>query len=167
MIAAMVGRFSPLHLGHQMIIDTMIQESGIENCVIFIGSSNSLNSSTPYTYEERERMIHLLYPKMKIFPLPDVEPELEVFRDDTNDIWLENIKKIERKLGDKFIFYGGSKEDLEILALKFKTKIAIDRYTKGKGINATNIRSAINKKEFESVEKFLDKKIGDILLQRK
>lgn len=165
MIAVLVGRFSPLHIGHQMIIDYMIRNHGIGKCLILIGSSNSISDRTPYTYKERLKMIYILYPKIKVLPLPDVEPELEYFNDYTNEIWLDNVKEIEKQSGDEFIFYGGSNEDLNILSQKFKTKVAIDRDCEGRGISATKIRQAIINNDFKYIEKLVNKKISSLVVK--
>ena len=159
MIAVLIGRFSPLHIGHQMIIDYMIKKYGVENCLILIGSSNSISDRTPYTYEERLLMIHTINPKLKVLPLPDVEPGLEYFNDGTNDVWLDSVEKIVKEFGDEFVFYGGSVKDLEILSLRFNTKVAIDRNTGGKGISATKIREGISNNNFNDVKNLVDKKL--------
>ena len=165
MIAVLVGRFSPLHIGHQMIIDYMVKRHGVENCLILVGSSNSISDRTPYTFDERLKMVHLLYPKIKVLPLPDVEPELEYFSDNTNEIWLDNIEKIEKDIGDKFIFYGGSKEDLKILSRRFDTKMAVDRNREGKDISATKIREAIADSDYKCIDKLVNKKISKLVAE--
>jgi nicotinate-nucleotide adenylyltransferase len=166
MIAVLVGRFSPLHIGHQMIVDYMIKSYGIEKCLILIGSSNSISDRTPYAYEERLKMIQILYPKLKVLPLPDIEPELEYFDDNTNETWLDNVKKIEKQFGDEFIFYGGSREDLDILSQRFKTKVAINRNREGLNISATKIRQAITNSDYEYAEKLVNKKISNLVIKK-
>jgi len=162
MIAALVGRFSPLHIGHQTIIDYMVKRHGVENCLILIGSSNSISDRTPYTFEERLKMIHTLYPKIKVLPLPDPEPELEYFSDNTNEIWLDNIEKIEKDIGDKFIFYGGSRDDLSILSQRFTVKVAVDRNREGRDVSATKIREAIADSDYKCIDKLVNKKISNL-----
>lgn len=163
MTAVLVGRFSPLHKGHQLIIDYMVKKYGIENCLILVGSSNSLTERTPYTFEQRKKMIHLLYPQIKVLPLPDIEPELELYSDNTNDLWLENIKRIEKSMDTKFIFYRGSFSDLEVLSKKFSTKVAVDRKIEGHNISGTYIRKNISNKNYKLVEKLVDIKIRKLI----
>ncbi len=162
-MGVIIGRFSPLHKGHQMIIDYMIKKHGIKNCLVLIGSSNSLTERTPYTFKQREKMIHVLYPEIKILPLPDVEPELQLYRDNTNEIWLNNVEEIEKNMGTKFVFYGGSTEDLKVLSERFPTKVAVNRITKGKNISGTIIRKNINGKNYKTVDKFVDAKITKLI----
>lgn len=164
MLAVFTGRFAPLHKGHQMTIDAMTKENGIENCLILIGSSNSYTERTPYTFEQRREMIMAIYPKIKTLPLPDVKPELKHFDGTTNTIWLERIKKIEKDLNTKFIFYGGSKEDLEILATTFETRIPIDRNKKGLNISATLVREALGKNDTQALKRMVDPRILNLVI---
>lgn len=143
-----------------MIIDYMIKKHGIENCLILIGSSNSLTERTPYTFGKRKKMVHLLYPNIKVLPLPDVEPELELYNDNTNNLWLDSVEKIEKDLNTKFIFYGGSMEDLKVLSERFPTEVAIDRTTKGKNISGTMIRKNIRDNKINLIDRLVDKKIA-------
>lgn len=126
-----LGRFSPLHKGHQMIIDKMISEFGIENCLIIVGSTNILDNRTPFTYSLRKKIIKIIYPKLKVLGIKDV------FND---DLWIKILKKIEKKLNSKFVFLGGSKTDLEVLSTGFKTMVFVSRYDAGRNICGTKVR---------------------------
>ncbi len=149
-----LGRFAPLHLGHQKIIDKMISLYGINNCLILIGSSNVINERTPYSFLFRKKLIKTIYPKINILPLVDVN----------NDrLWLDIVKKLETKLKTEFIFLGGSERDLKQHWSKFKTKVLIDRETEGKGISATNVRNMLNKVNIKELENLLDPKILKLL----
>ena len=64
-----IGRFSPLHFGHQQIID-QIKTDGLTPLVI-IGSADKLDTRTPWSATEREEMIKLVYPDIIIRQLPD------------------------------------------------------------------------------------------------
>lgn len=127
----MLGRFSPFYKGHQAQSDSMIRERGLENCLIIIGSSDSCNYRTPFSYEQRRKIIKQIYPEMKIVPLPDVNPELVYFDGSTNNQWLAEIEKLEKNISVRFVFYGGSKEYLAMLAMRFMTKIVASRSGKG------------------------------------
>lgn len=129
-----LGRFAPFHLGHKMVVDYIISRFGIENCLLLIGSSNKIDSRTPYSFTKRRNIIKRFYPLLEILALPDVENDKK---------WLASLKNLERKTHDKFIFYGGSKKDLSVLSTTFETHIAINRNTKGLGISATKIRAGL------------------------
>ncbi len=156
--AVFLGRFSPFQRGHASIVEEMIRVNGMENCLIMIGSSNTLNERTPYTYEQRAEMVKAVFPEIKTIPLPDGKPGLVYFDGSTNEEWLDNIEKIQKEQQTKFVFYGGSKEDLEILAQRFETVVLVDR-KKSPEITATNVRSALDKNDQEMLEKLLDQRV--------
>lgn len=78
-----IGRFQPLHRGHQSII-TEILHDGLHP-VVMVGSSNKRNRlKNPLTYMQREKMLHTVFPTMlTVLPLPDYE---------TDDGWIGHIK---------------------------------------------------------------------------
>lgn len=61
---------------------------------------------------------------------------------------------------------GGSKEDLEVLAERFETVILVDRFTAGKGINATAIRDLVISKNKVALANFVDIKAVDYILEK-
>jgi len=75
-----LGRFSPIHKGHQHIIDKILQD-GLTPIVI-VGSADKLNKNTPYHPLERIHMIKLLYPKIQVYALDDA---------DCWDAWYESL----------------------------------------------------------------------------
>jgi nicotinamide mononucleotide adenylyltransferase len=164
-MAAFVGRFAPIHIGHQMIIDGMVEKFGVKNCLILVGSSNSYNERTPYTFEEREKMIKTLYPEINVYPLPDMKPDLLYFDGTTNDAWLNQIKRTEKQLNAKFIFFGGSKNDLAVLSQKFKTFILIERAKKGLNISGTKVRETLDKGDMDELKRLVDQKILNMVIQ--
>lgn len=142
-----------------MTIDAMIKKFGIGNSIIMIGSSNSYTERTPYSFNERKKMIKTVYPDIKVVPIPDMQPYLPKFDGTTNDLWLNQIKKIEESMKVKFIFVGGSSKDLEVLALKFDTRVLIERKGRGHDISATAVRAALEKSDKLTLEKTLDPRI--------
>lgn len=139
-----LGRFSPFHRGHERLLCIARNNFGSENCLCIVGSSNSLNERTPYSYETRVKMIRTIFPDLEILPLPDVQPELSFFDGSTNERWLDQIERLARERQEEFVFVGGSREDLQILATRFKTQILFDREKEGEAISATQIRNALN-----------------------
>ena len=157
--AVLLGRFSPFHKGHQAEVDLMIKKHGIENCLVIIGSSDSYNFRTPFSFEERAKIIKTIYPEIEVIPLPDIQRELAYFDGSTNDKWLGNIKEIETKRGEKFIFYGGSTEDLVVLSEQFETRIAVDRNKDPLTISATEVRKELDNKNEEGLSRMLDARV--------
>lgn len=69
--ALLVGRFQIIHAGHEDMIRKA--EKLAERVLILIGSSNeSGNEKNPFSYEERKRMMSLVFPKAETAPLPDI-----------------------------------------------------------------------------------------------
>ncbi len=157
-VCVYLGRFSPFHRGHQTAIDQMVEENGTENCLVMIGSINTRNIRTPYTFEQRKAMIQSLFPQVKVIGLPDGKPGLVYFDGSTNDAWLDSIEKIQDEMGVSFVFYGGSKEDLEILSERFQTRILLDR-SKSPELTATNVRKAMEDGNVTELTNFLDPRI--------
>ncbi len=159
-----LGRFAPPHIGHQMIIDKMISEFGIGNSIIMVGSSNAYNTRTPYTFDERKTMISAIYPKIKIIPIPDMKAHLLKFDGTTDALWLSKLKIIENEMGGKFIFLGGSEEDLKVLAKMFETNVLINRVQNGLNISATEVRRAMDNNDLDKVRGMLDPKVYTLAL---
>ena len=82
-LAVVLGRFAPLHIGHQKVIDSAISDFGIKSTLVLIGSSTSYNTRTPYTLSARKQMIKAVYPKIKIAEISDIKAKKEHFNIDT------------------------------------------------------------------------------------
>ncbi len=81
-----VGRFQPLHYGHQRMIDLALNLC--QEVIIFIGSSQESGTmKNPFSYDVRKKMIEIVYKdngldRLEIKPLPDLR---ESGQDDT--VW--------------------------------------------------------------------------------
>ncbi len=65
-----IGRFQPLHLGHQEVIERA--RSLAHNVLVLVGSSGTARSvRNPFTFEERKDMIQELYPDVWVLPIKD------------------------------------------------------------------------------------------------
>jgi nicotinamide mononucleotide adenylyltransferase len=155
-----LGRFAPLQIGHQLLIDSLIARYGLPNVLLLVGSSNSYNPRTPYTYAERKEMIQAVYPGIKVAPLPDINPTQIHFDGLTNDLWLDRLQQLEKKMAAEFIFFGGSQEDLSVLSQRFKTIVLVNRHRRGLNISATQVRQALAKND----EKALDSLLSPLVL---
>lgn len=154
-----LGRFAPLHKGHQMIIDSLVKKFGSGNCLLMIGSSTSLNPRTPFSFTARKNILKTIYPDIKIIGIPDTEPEMSLFSGKNLEVWLKELKKLETKMHAEFIFYGGSSDDIRYLSPLFRTKILVNRKTSGGNISATKLREALSNSDINAVNKYLDKRI--------
>ena len=71
MLGLVIGRFQPIHLGHQSIIDQAYQKA--DQVLILISSSQeSRTDKNPLTFEERKALVSKLYPDAIILPLKDI-----------------------------------------------------------------------------------------------
>ena len=159
-----LGRFAPFHNGHGRLLSMMVEKYGVENVLVLVGSTNTLNSRTPFTYEDREEIIRISFPDVEVLPLPDGKPNMVYFDGTTNKIWLDSIEEIAKDRNEKFVFCGGSEVDLEILAERFETMILLDREVYK--VSATEVREKINKRELKTLAKMVDPKALDLILTR-
>lgn len=143
-IGVYVGRFCPLHKGHIRVIDTMINDNGIDNCIVFIGSCSTTTSwNVLFNYEQRHDLIKTLYPELRVVGIPDVyiNNNWEI----SNRIWLNILDDILDSVffygSQNRMFYGGCREDLI-------TFITANRYVNivnrdDQPIRATDIREKL------------------------
>ena len=65
-----IGRFQPLHSGHEKVIEKALSLSN--KVLVLIGSANvAPNPRNPFTYEQRAEMIKQVFPKVETRPLND------------------------------------------------------------------------------------------------
>lgn len=65
-----IGRFQPLHLGHQEVIERA--RNLAKNVLILVGSAGVARSArNPFTFEERRGMIHKIYPDVIVDGIHD------------------------------------------------------------------------------------------------
>lgn len=159
-----LGRFAPFHNGHRALLSRAIEKWGADSVLLMIGSTNTLNKRTPYTYEDRRLIIRASFPNLEILPIPDGKPNLEHFDGSTNGEWLDSIDKIALEREERFVFLGGSKEDLEVLSERFETIVLIDRTEKK--ISATEVREMIKTNNTLELKKVVDPSAIEIIIER-
>lgn len=165
LIYVFLGRFAPIQKGHQLMIDKMIEEFGINNCLLVIGSSTSLNNRTPFTFVARKKMIKILYPNIKTVGLPDTHPELVNFDNFSIDAWIKDLKNIEFEMNAHFVFCAGSSKDVKYLENDFETLIFVNRHKEGQRVSTTKVRKALNNKQTVLIQKYLDKRITNFAIR--
>ena len=101
-------------MGHQTIIDNMLELHG-EDVLLMIGSCNSmLSDRIPFSYSDRKRFILNVYPHIQLVGLPDFS---HIEQDPTFATWHSNLWDIiDLKWNgcskEDVVFYGGSYTDL-------------------------------------------------------
>lgn len=133
-----VGRMNPIHLGHEAVINHMIERYGSEHSVIVIGSSNAPTSLRHFfSYTERRDFIRQLYPDITIIGLPDYP---------TDDEWLralydiaEAVTRSDQK--SKITFFGGAEDEVKWYKEAGHTVEILDRFNGTTPIvSATQVR---------------------------
>ncbi len=157
-----LGRFAPFHNGHRLLLSKLISEYEVGNVLVLIGSTNTLNKRTPYTFEARKKIIGVSFPEVEILPLPDGKPNLEYFDGSTNSLWLDNIERIARERGEKYIFYGGDSVDLAILSERFETKVIVSREIII--MSATKVREMIRGNDLVNLTEAVDPKAIELII---
>lgn len=72
----LIGRFQPLHLAHQSIINEIMHD-GLTP-LIFIGSSNKVDDKNPFSYSQRFNIIHSIYgDEVVTLPIADFPEDSE------------------------------------------------------------------------------------------
>ena len=68
----LLGRFQPVHIGHEDMIDQAI--SMCREVAVFIGSSQESGTAiNPLSFEQRKELIENVYGKsVKVYPIPDI-----------------------------------------------------------------------------------------------
>ena len=145
----MIARFQPLHNGHKMIIDKMLQDS--KNITIILGSAQESGTElNPLSPEQRLSFVENLYGKrsnMKTFFMKDLNCDA--------DTWYKHVMNFLKKNVPQFGFpdayYCGDMVNGNYYN-KGEVKIEVINRELQKGyynISATEIRNMIRKDDYE------------------
>lgn len=136
-----LGRLSPIHAGHEQVIDHMVETCGQENSTIIIGSSNTPASMRHFfSYSERRDLVRRLYPDARVIPLPDF-PEDEEWLQALDDL-VDGVNGQENR--GKVKFFGGSDEDVRFFLDAGREVEILNRFdgTTPK-VSATEVRDSL------------------------
>ncbi len=131
----LIGRFQPLHLAHQSIINQIMHDGLVP--LIFIGSSNKSNEKNPFSYAQRASIIHEIYGGQVVtLPIPDFALDAEwAFRLEDTLKWVGIEKK------DCRIYYFLKTNDYNLFPLIAEFNYVRPTYPEIYGeINASDIR---------------------------
>ena len=142
-LGLVLGRFQIFHKGHELIIDTAL--NNCDKVLIFIGSSDKENTfDNPFNYEFRKEIIKKVYPNDNIIiaPLPDLGvgnvplwgkyvidnaikiigmPDCIIYgKEDKCETWYKNYKNLKYIRVDR--------NDIDISSTKLKQIILNDDY---------------------------------------
>jgi cytidyltransferase-like protein len=134
-----IGRFNPIHAGHEAVINQMLTYFK-HHSLIIVGSCNESQSMRHFfTYKERRDFIKTLYPHTKIVGLPDYHGD--------NDGWFtalyDLIQTCQYDLS-KVEFFGGCDEDIYWLKERGHNVTILNRFSGSTPtISATQVRDAL------------------------
>ncbi|HSI21356.1 MAG TPA: adenylyltransferase/cytidyltransferase family protein [Verrucomicrobiae bacterium] len=134
-----VGRLSPIHLGHERVIETMRQEADDKDILVVIGSCNQERSFRHFfSYLERRELLLTLYPNIRVVGLPDFP---------TDEEWLtalDDILKLDKATPQQSLFYGGCDEDILFFRQAGRNCKIINRFDGSSvKVSATEVRDAL------------------------
>ncbi|MDR0747767.1 MAG: hypothetical protein LBE89_07765 [Helicobacteraceae bacterium] len=131
--ALAVVRLQPLHNGHKLLIESMLNAA--KTALIGIGSANRKDERNPYSYEERKSMVDAIFKdRVAVFALDDIGAP-------SKRAWAEYVlKRIALEgLPKPDLYFAGSQEDGSWFDDLLDVTI-VDRFTTGGKISATAIR---------------------------
>ena len=135
----LVGRFCPVHAGHEAVIRALIARFGQDSCLVGIGSSNHAVSIRHFfSYEERRRFLLHVFPGLNVFGLPDYP---------TDEEWmlaLDDILRVSGSAPHDMTFFEGCQEEVDFF-YRFGRKVEIMNRFDGSTprISATEVRDAL------------------------
>jgi bifunctional NMN adenylyltransferase/nudix hydrolase len=148
--AVYVGRFNPIHLGHEAVIAKMLEQFGTENSLLILGSSTADFSERHFfSFKERTDFIKTIFPELPIVGLPDFP---------TDQQWLFELDKI--LLAKNFdpaevAFFGGCPADLVCFLETGRTCQVLNRFDGTTPIiSATQVRALLSNNK--SIKNFLN-----------
>lgn len=159
-ISLVVGRFQPIHIGHEQIINKALELSN--KTIIFIGSCDKkYEIDNPFSYELRKSMIEIIYHdyiengQLEIYPLKDIGVG-NVFK--WGDYLIEEVKKYVPSI-DLFVSGEEAKIDLWFKD-EYKKEISFYKVSRSNiDISATQLRQYIYDNNYDEFKKYVNTKL--------
>ena len=155
-----VGRFNPMHKGHETIIRQMFEACGVENCLIIIGScNNNFSLRHFFSYEERRQFILNVFPEARVVGLPDYG---------SNKAWLLALDDILKVAGidpQRATYFGGCEEDVRFFMNDGRNCLFVNRFQAALAdISATRVRDCLIEKRYDELTNLLNPKLIDLIV---
>lgn len=156
-----VGRFNPVHLGHEAILNAITKASAEkENHLVLVGSCNNpISYRHLFPFEVRMKYLRTVCPMTKFAPLPD-------FADNAG--WFSALDTLIDLAGgnpEQALYIGGSVEDIDFYGLYRRETFIINRYT---GVtntaSASEVRDTLIENRYSDLEALVNLKILDDLI---
>lgn len=157
-----IGRFCPMHFGHQAMIGG-VSKAAPDNHLILVGSCNQpISYRNLFDFKDRLEFIRNVFPNLTIAGLPD-------FRGD-NDSWFDNLDCMIAMSGihpKDAIFVGGCIEDIAWFRERGRATWVVNRFSgTTMNISGTEIRDHLITGKLDKLEKFLDPRIIPMVAAR-
>lgn len=154
-LALLVGRFQTVHAGHQMMLETAAALA--ENVAVFVGSSQESRTwKNPFSYKEREEMLHKVCPaNVSVYALPDIGVG------NTSEWGEYVVKNTLEKCGKKPDLFVSGKEERRAswLAGELGAGIAELYIPKTIEISASEMRELFLRDDFETWKNYTDERL--------
>lgn len=153
-IGLILGRFAPLHIGHEYLINYALSKCDL--LLIFVGSANNNSFHNPFSYKTRELMIKSVFKdRVIVYPLNDLGVgNVNAWGDYLISSALKIVPKID-------IYFYGEEEKCNLWfndeikkTIKFES---VDRNFIN--IHGTDLRKFIRENDEESFKKYTSKSI--------
>lgn len=138
--AVFIGRFQPFHLGHEAIVREGLKQA--DEVIIVVGSSFAArNTRNPFTFEERKKMIKLVFPEdtVKVVPVSDYPYNDNKWVSAVQSVVMSSVTSTEEKLNIALIGHKKDETSYYLNIFKHWKSISVKNVD---GINATDIRNA-------------------------
>lgn len=146
-----IGRFCPVHLGHESVVNQMLERYGTRNCILVIGSANAnFSLRNFFSYSERKRFLKTIWPNIRIVGLADFN---------SDQLWLEALDDILRVAGmepKEATYFGGSEEDIRFFVRDSRKVEIVDRFGGGPKLSATEVRDILIHREYQKLGRHLN-----------
>lgn len=154
-----VGRFSPVHLGHQPLLEMLLQTFRDKHLVCIGSCSHQISFRHLFTYPDRFAFIRALFPDIRLVGLPDFDSEPDWFHQLADTLALCGVTLSEAT------FIGGCHEDISFFVDRgYRVKI-LNRFSgETPRISATEVRDALI--ERRSIEGLVDPRIIPMVTER-
>lgn len=156
-----IGRFSPMHYGHQAIIQSMVQVAPNDHLVLLGSCNTPIAARHLFKFTDRLNFIKAIFPEAKIAGLPDFPYD--------NDSWfasLDHIIALTGKDPKKTTFIGGCDADVQWFKDNDRQWTVIDRkWGITHDISGTEIRTFLAQGNKEKLADFIDGRILDNVVE--
>lgn len=155
----MVGRFSPIHIGHEHLIN--IGLSKCDKMLIIISCNKTRDTENPYTYNYRKLLLEKIYSKDILEGRLYITKISNQSNIDTS--YGKKILKIAKEnlgMNPELIVYGSDKNVLKCFDIQDLANINLLKVDRNKiKTSASNIREYLILKDYEQVKLNINPKI--------